>query len=201
MIIGIIYHESSKKWLPHLVKSLKGKGIKHQIVIVYNNKSYSDETYPFVTLYNQNGGYELGALKKLMDSYPNENDFFLMHSTVVIKDSEIFDIAAQFDGTLAMSNGLMAYMGKYRREVINKIGIPIPQTKEAAIYWEYFWNVVYFQHEDKIAVCHDPLKSTGKYEVKYGRKNLVEECKYMKKWKSNYTALDLKIPAPESFIP
>jgi hypothetical protein len=136
-----------------------------------------------------------------MDAYPKENDFFLMHNTTLIKDQEIFDIAAQFNGTLAMSNGLMSFLGKYRRQIIEKIGIPIPQEKGAAIYYEYFWNIIYFQFEDKIAICDDPLKNSNKLEVKFGRRNMVLENKYLKKWKSNYVGMDVKMPSPQSFIP
>jgi len=199
MIIGIVHHESTKKFLPALLKSLKG--VKYQTIIVYNDKETHNEKFPFPCVCNPWGGYELGALALLMITNPQEQDFFLLHATTVIKDLEIFDIAAQFKGTLALSQGLMSFMGKYRREIIDKIGVPVPRTREAAIYWEYFWNIVYLQQEKKISTCDSPLVDTKKFEMKFGRKNMVLENKYIKKWKSNWRALDLKMPAPESFIP
>ena len=188
MIIGIVHHDSTKRFLPALLKSLKPvfAEYKHQVVIVYNNKERSDDVFPCPVLYNPKGGFELGALAALMAAYPEQKSFFMLQDTTVIKNPFIFDIAIAFSGSLAMCPGFASFLGKYRRCSLEKVGIPIPGTREAAIYYEKFWNVMYMNIEKPIASCDEPMKDTRKFEMKFGKKRMVLENSYMKKWKSNW---------------
>lgn len=202
MIIGIVHHDSTKKFLPALLKSLKG--VQYPVQIVYNNKvaDTTKEIDGIPIVYNMWGGFELGALKRLMEANPKENDFFILQESVVIKDHMMFGVAASYIGSLACSHGFMHFMGKYQRDVVNQIGIPVPQTRLAEIYWEYFWNIVYINAAgDKIATFDEPLLDNSEvFEQKFGRKNMVLENKYMKKWKSNWGGVNIKTP-PQDFIP
>jgi hypothetical protein len=184
MIIGIIHHKSTKKYLPALLKSLEG--VKYPVRIVRQDLLDTDDRD---TVYNFEGGYELGALKMLMLYNPEETDFFLLHETTLIKDQSIFDIAARFKGSFSLSPGMMCFLAKYRRSVIDEIGLPIPKTREAAIAYEYFWNILYMTTEKKMLLCDEPLQDTERYEMKFGKKRMVIENRYIKKWKSNYKPL------------
>lgn len=196
MVIGIVHHDSNKRFLKPLLKSLKG--VKYPVVVVHNEQTLNNETmkfhksHGFPVVYNPENGFELGALALLLKWYPKENDFFLLQNSTLIKDQEIFDIAAQFDGTLALSGGLMCFMAKYRRETIERLGIPIAKDMKAEIFYEHFWNIIYLNLEEKIALCHEPLKDTDVFEEKFGRRNMVIENTYLKKWKSKFHSLDLK---------
>ncbi len=195
MIIGIIHHNSNKQFLKPLLKSLKG--VKYPVQIIYNNASASNsdeidcQDVVERIVYNLSGGYELGALKALVNANPKEKDFFLIHNSTLIKDKQIFDIADSVDGTFVMSGGIMSYMAKYRREILETIGIPVPKTKEVAIYYEYFWNIIYMNTEKKIAMCDQPLVDSKVFENKYGRRNMVIENDYLKKWKANWKGFQI----------
>lgn len=187
MIIGIIHHDSTKEFLPELLESLRGV-IRFPKCIVYNNKkeSESDEKFPFPVLFNPIGGFELGALKALVDVFLNEDDFFLLQESTLIKDPVMFDIANKFDGSVAVCPGFGSYIGKYRRRVLEEIGIPIPKSRKVEIMYEYYWNIIYMNTEKRIASLNEPLVDTEVFEEKFGRKNMVLENCYMKKWKSNW---------------
>lgn len=176
MTIGIVHHDSTNRFLPELLASLEG--VKYPVYVIVNKK----------------GGYELGALKRLLDENPHENDFFLLHETTVIKDQTIFDIAAQFDGSLAMCPGFASFLGKYRREVLEEVGIPVPMSRLAAIYYESFWNIMYMNLEKKIAMCDEPLGDTDVFVKKFGKKRMLLENSYMKKWKSNWQGFQVNMP-------
>lgn len=196
MIIGIVHHESTEKFLIPLLRSLSKS--PYQIQVVYNNKGYERDFNwaPYVhfpLLYNPQGGFELGALQCLMEMNPEENDFFLLHSSTLVKDLTIFDIAAQFKGSLAICPGFGSFMGKYRREILEKVGIPVPQDRQVAIYYEKYWNEIYMNTETTIASCDEPLVDSKIFEMKYGRKNMVLENVYLKKWKSNWKGFKINM--------
>lgn len=198
MIIGIVAHEKTQDFMYELLRSMLG--IKYPVYVVYNNKGdrglvdSAPFGFEFPVLFNPQGGYELGALSAMMEYFTEEDDFFLLHATTLIKDKRLFDIAAQFDGSLAICPGFASFMGKYRRKVLEEVGIPVPQSREAAIYYEYFWNIMYMDLEKKIASIDQPLKDTDVFEKKFGQKRMVLENDYMKKWKSNHGGFKIKIP-------
>ena len=45
---------------------------------------------------------------------------------------------------------------------------------------------MYMNIEKPIASCDEPMKDTRKFEMKFGKKRMVLENSYMKKWKSNW---------------
>lgn len=196
MVIGITYHESSKRFLPGLLDSLKE--VKYSIYVICNNMD-SKETVQLARKFldhprgkhnlffvsNPVGGFDPGAMRMLLDT-SRADEIFMLQATVVIKDLAIFDIAAAHKGSLAVSKGFFHFFGKYRRKIIEQVGLPIPQTKKAAIFWEHYWSLVYADAEPYMASCENPLEDTDVFEKKFGRLNMVLENHFVKKWKGNW---------------
>lgn len=188
MIIGIIHHESTRHFLPPLLKSLRG--VKYPVEVIFNNCTNNRPLgipKPFTWWPNPEGGFELGALKHLFTTEYKEDSYFLMQESTLVKDQGIFDIAAAFPGSLAICPGFGSFLGKYRRSVLEEVGIPVPQSRQVAIYYEKYWNEIYMNTEKVIASCDQPLVDTKKFETKFGRKNMVLENKWLIKWKSNWS--------------
>src|SRR6476469_2898705 len=100
MTILVVHHRSNQKFLKDLIQTLPKK---YQILIVENEAKTSN--------YIPNaGGYELGALKKAMSL--TDDDIFLLQDTCLIKNPEIFDIAASHNGGMAICTRFMSYLGK-----------------------------------------------------------------------------------------
>lgn len=192
MTIGIVHHQSTIKFLAPLAKSLAG--VHYPIRIIANNQTPHKESFPFPVIYNKRGGFELGALHKLIASCPKEDDFFLLPETSIMKDNRIFDLTARYNGSFAMSPGFGSFTGKYCREILTNIGIPIPQSRKSAIFYEKFWHVLYMDTEPNMAIADDPLIDSEVFEEFNGRTNMVLENAYMKKWKSNWGNIKLSLP-------
>lgn len=185
MIIGIIHHPDNKLFLKDLLQSIKGA--TYPIYIVANECSKGVKA-PYKVIYNPEGGYELGALKKLLEVTKDE-DIFLIQDSFVVKNLELFDIAANHPGSLATSSGFFHYTGKYKRSILEKIGFPIPKDKREAIQYEHDWNEAYALADPDIAMLPDYLHDrmdSARYEQRHGRLNLVLENEYLTKYKGTW---------------
>lgn len=186
MIIGIVHHRSNKKFLYNLLESIKG--VKYPVYIVINEVSNFDHSFPYKVILNPDGGYELGALKKLLQETDDE-DIFLIQDSHEIKDLSLFDLAASLPGSLATAKGFYHYTGKYKRSILEKVGIPDTKSKQDAINAEYDWHRVYCKHDPQIVMLENPLiddMPNMRYEEKFGRLNMVLENDYVKKYKGNW---------------
>lgn len=186
MLIGIVHHPSNDQFLKNLVKSMKG--VKYPVRIVVNDVAKYTKKQPFKAICNPKGGFDLGALRLLFET-TDYDQIFLIQDSFEIKKLDLFDIAAHCPGSFAVSKGFFHYTGKYQRKIAEKIGIPITQTKMDAVYYEYHWSMDYAKTDKKIAMMENALSDDMKeahFETKFGRKNLVLENEYIKKYKGHW---------------
>lgn len=179
MIIGIVHHPSTRPFLIDLLHSLKG--VKYPVVIVNNGREY-EHNFNHRVIQNDHDGYELGALKLLKD---RDDSVFLLQDTTEIKDQSIFDIANEYEGSIALCARFMSFLGKYRTEVINQIGIPIVDGKEHSITLETEWTNQYIRNEPNFQFIQ-PLQDNPNREFKHGRLNMILENDYIKKYKGTW---------------
>jgi hypothetical protein len=162
----------TKNWLQNCLSSF-GKYDKYPIIVVVNDD------------------FELGKLKWAYDN-TNLDEIFLLHDTVEIKDTSIFDIAFKdnIGSSFAMANQpvyMGMFMGKYRREILSQMNIPITKTKLEAVMAEMSFNSEYAGKEQRKAIIDNPIHDGNIFEEKFGRTNMILENKYLKKYKGTWT--------------
>lgn len=150
-------------WLNNLLTSFRGYD-KFPIVIL------SDFTY------------ELGKIN-FIHKMTCITEFFLLQDSLEIKDPSIFEKGFTYAGSVAWDAGLKSYLGKYRREILDKCHIPLPKTKMDSVVFEESFNYEYLAKEPKKWVLHDDFCHSTVFEEKLGRTNMVLEDEYLKKYK------------------
>lgn len=120
------------------------------------------------------------------------DELFFMNESMVCKDNSIWDIVFKKYGgrSVMMSERYLMFFGKFRREMINQLQFPDVHNKyEDVMLGEGQWCRQYWELSDHIEI--DPLEDgdtsdVGRFEFKHGRRNLVIENQYFKKWKASY---------------
>lgn len=146
------------------------------------------DKYPIIVVVND--GFELGKLKWVYD-HTDVDEMFLLHDTLEIKDVSMFEEA--FEECQGKSYALSdhptymgMFLGKYRREILDKMEIPITETKAEAVDQEELFNRRYSELEPYKVVVDPPLVNGNIFEEKFGRKNMVLENEFVKKYKGTW---------------
>lgn len=147
--------------------------------------------YDVVTFLNDRNAsvYELGALKAMFQADEKYDEIFLVQDTLHVKDIKvletIFDVHAG-RSVFVNPNG-HGYLCKYRREIIERLGIPVPTNKKEAVSFETHWNKLYRDlDKDTVVLCPEFVDGP-KREHKYGRLNMVIDNAYFTKYKGTWT--------------
>lgn len=162
-------------WLPNLLNSLDGYD-KYPVIIVSNY------------------GYEVGKIRWVVEN-TTIDEFVLLHDSCEIKDTRLFDLCFKEVGyTVMFDPKFRSYMGKWRREVLERIGIPRTDTKEGSVSYEESWaNKIYLGNERKKKVLFkEGFSRSSIFEEKFGRNNMVLSNKYIKKWKGTWQRQQLR---------
>jgi predicted O-methyltransferase YrrM len=163
--IVVVYSENDLDFMDELMYSLDG--VEYPVEYVENTKTCNR--------------YELGGIARGMEKF---EEFFLLPSTCTIKDISLFDIVFKgYEGkSVSIGKNYLSYIGKYRTEVLKKIGVPIVRTKGGAVSAEQWWLQRYVSEESPIILCPS-FKDGEIFQEVYGRKNMILECEYMIKFK------------------
>jgi hypothetical protein len=150
-------------WLNNLLTSFKGY-----------------DKFPIVILSDYS--YELGKINYIHKT-TCITDFFLLQDSIEIKDPSIFEKGFAYSGSIAWDSSFKSYLGKYRREILDKCNIPTPKTKMDSVVFEETFNWEYISKEPKGWFLHDDFSKRDVFEDKFGRTNMVIEDEYLKKYK------------------
>jgi hypothetical protein len=188
----------------HLAKELLEASFKDYskpvVVIINEIESCQDaETLKwlianYMTLPVEGNRWEMGGLEAMM-TFTDLDEWILIQDTLEIKDISIFDrmFSEEFDGrSVSYGPGWQCYLGKYRREVLSLILLPICLTKSDAIYHELGFPIIY----DKVAqevegksvytlfMDWGNSNPANTYDTKFGRENVVLDNPFIIKRKS-----------------
>lgn len=154
----------------------------------------------FPTIVVRNGGYEAGALRYIME-HTNLEEFLFLQDSTAIKQSEWLDEMFRKVGTSISINEepcpFGMFMGKYRREILSQIEIPVTEDKMSAVIAEMSMNQQYAELEPDLEVLWPELTlETAKADVVHGRAVMVYENDHFVKWKSTWNG-DMVTPCCE----
>ncbi len=135
--------------------------------------------------------FELGAIAHAV--YNTDLDEFLfLHDTCEIKNNSLFELV--FETHKGKSVALAdhpcifgMYLGKYKREVLNKILLPKAHTKLEAVEYEIEFNNLYCKTDGDVQIISNPLHNNDIFCEMFGRKNMKLENDYLIKYKATWS--------------
>lgn len=175
------------RWLDDCIASVEKLG--YPILLVIN-----DETSPVNMLRSDDGnricvvndwnGFELGGIMRGAEYF---DEFVHLMDTCVVRNPEMIEKMFQHDGSVYLCKGFFSYLGKYKSDVLAKVGIPRVENKEMAIHHERYWHERYLACDRKAIQFDPPLPiTTDLFERKYDRQNMVLGNGYITKWKATW---------------
>lgn len=107
---------------------------------------------------------------------------------MIIKDYKWIDEAFNHEGSVAIGwyPGFM-YLGKYKRDILEKIDIPRVKNKLESIQYEQEWTQRYFGADPNTKRMFTDLTDTNVFEERNGRINMVLECDGFIKYKGTWS--------------
>jgi hypothetical protein len=166
--IVIIHNRSNSPWLNNLLMSI-------------------DTDYPII-ITNHNG-WMMPAIEKAFRTTDFDELFFLNES-MVVKDNSIWDIVFKDNegrGITVGDNYLM-FLGKYLRKYVEQTTFPVVTSKkEDVLLGEQGWNAQYRKADPTWTQIEGMTDTFDTFEEKHGRRNMILEGKYFKKWKGSWT--------------
>lgn len=155
--------------------------MKAIIVVTYKGSPWLQECidsldgckYPILICHSGKGAYEMEGLYYAKQHGIKE--YILLHDSMIIKDQSIFDKAFEIDGMVKIARQMN--LAKFVEPNLPKK----PINKNEAIEVECGW---YMEQQAPI-LCPD-LVDVAVFEEKHGRKNMVLENQYIKKYKGNW---------------
>lgn len=137
--------------------------------------------YPVIVLRDYE--YELGKILFVYENFPEVEEFVLLQDSVHLKQTDWLDDVFNHDGGVSFAERpYFMYLGKYRRETLEKVGIPLVNSKKKAVEFESTWNELYAKSEKNLITMFD-LRDTETFRNHLGRKNMIIENEYLIKYK------------------
>lgn len=200
--IIICHHPENKLFLDNILKSLKK--IEYPIIIVINDYKkmglyemglyeISELNKKYKVILNRTDDFELGALRLVLEK-TNYNEIFLMQDSCEIKSNKLFNLLfKKYKGkSVAVGYKFLHYLGKYRRDILEKMVLPDTFNKEASIFNESRFNNQYRDLDPDFITINPPLHTSEIFEEKCGRLNMKLENEYIIKWKGTWSISQLR---------
>lgn len=158
------------------------------------SKSIIMTTYP--TIIVEQSDYELGAIMKALREHPQLEEFIFLHDTCEIKHQDLYRFCFEKHAGKSVSfsdhpSPIGMYLGKYRREILEKMDIKIPQDKWESVEMEITFPKEYVKL-DPVVYIPQPLRDGNNFVTKYGRVNMKLENDWLVKYKSTWSRSMLK---------
>lgn len=143
--------------------------------------------YPIVVL--TEGNYELGKIKWVYE-HTDIDEFLLLQDTCVVKDISFIDRVFSMPESVCLTDVpdlYGCYLGKYRREVLEKLQIPVPKDKYEAVKHETEWTRKYAALDPPVVLFDDLDKPPYTFVEHHGRLNIRLENDYLIKYKGSWS--------------
>lgn len=182
-------HIDGLAWLDNCLDTIK---TDYEIILLFQGKEppntmkydYLGRTHAYQTF----NGYDpwavvYGVMNKI-------DEFFVLHSSCEVKMNSLFKKCFRdHEGkSVALSSYPVLFgmfLGKYRYEIAKQLPLPIAKDKAHAVDLEVTWNNAYCALE-KPVLLFDGFVDNDRFEQKFGRKNMVIENEYIKKYKGTW---------------
>lgn len=136
--------------------------------------------------------YEVGKIKKAL--LCGFDEFFLLQDSVEVLDASLFDLVFnQYKGkTVTVSPSMRSFLVKYRSDFLENIILPpIPKNKIEAVDAEDYLFYQHTREDDTVVSLTDDFNKSSVFQEKFGRKNMVVTCRWLKKYKATWNRQQL----------
>ena len=163
-------------------------------VVVTDPKLLSDEfqnllnSLPYSIHYVPNVRWETGCIKFVHEKLKPDS-FIYLHDSLVVKDDTLFDLCFSEKQTVYFFQRFMSYAGKFRKEILDQIEIPICKTKaDACINEDRYANPEYsfikeYMKLDEGIWLFPGFGDSNIYIDIFGKRRMVIENDYLIKFK------------------
>jgi len=172
--IIIATHKKFKPWLLNFIKTYSSEYV---LLFTYNT--------------DESNRYDVKAVLAGIETKYDE--FLVFHDTIEIKDNSLFDIVfKEYEGrSVFLRKKSCMFLVKYTKKDLAKLTPQHIQNlydvkgKLDAVSAEGGFNNLYMQASDPIFLFQDFIDG-GVREHKFGRKNMILENKFIKKYKGSW---------------
>lgn len=150
--------------------------------------SCDNPKYPVVVVHNN--GFELSHISKAYDL--GYDEFLYLHDTCLVKNIKLFDMLfeEQKGQSVALSDHpciFGMYLGKYKREALKGMELPIVYSKLQAINYEETWTRDYIMRpEAHVVLLTPPLHDGSNFVTIRGKQYMKLENDYIIKYKGTW---------------
>ena len=147
-------------------------------------KALEKEHIPYIIAENnkENSEYEMLAIKEGIKHFKKE--FIILQDSCLLKSADIIKQMFSIDGSVFLSEAGLNYFNKYEIKILNMMELPEVRTKRQAVDNEFAFNSKYKELDKPLII---PLvRDTDVFENAFGRKNMINENQYFKKYKGTW---------------
>lgn len=179
--IVISTSENTKPFLKDCVESFRGSNYP---ILVVGNDGFKPEVSEVTCVTNDWNGFELGAIKRGAEMF---EQFLYVPDTCVLNSTSLLEMIFSVDESVALCERMMGYFGKYRTDILKKIGVPKITTKNEAILLETYWNQTYIRVDGNVKIFEPnvPIETEEFIEI-HGQKRMVCSNGFITKYKGTY---------------
>lgn len=147
-------------WLTECLESLRD--CKYPIYVAMNTREHNHYETAGILLGNKLGG-----------------SYFLLQDSLIVKDMSFLDKANEHIGWVSFGNNFLMYLGKYH----GMSHVPTANSKEEAVNIELTEMRELTKLLNPLVLCPE-FTDTNIFEEKHGKRRMVLENQYIKKWKN-----------------
>lgn len=173
-----------------LLKSLTG--CKYPVYVVVNNARLADNLWlehlalHWNVITRDEIGYELGAFRAILDD-TDLDEFLFLQDTFEVMDQSFIDVIFDRPESVALGPTFFHYAGKWKRNVLEQMDIPVVTSKADSVHWEHTFSRMYWEREP--VWVFDPHFHDGEHAgfvEAFGRQNMLLENGFYRKRKGDW---------------
>lgn len=135
--------------------------------------------YPVIILDSYE--YELGKIRWVLEN-TTLDEFLFLQDSVELKSTDWLNDLFDYEGSVSLAaRPFFMYLGKYRREALERVGVPSIASKQEAVDHEATWTAAY-SNADTHKSLFD-LQDTNVFREHLGRNNMIIENDQIIKYK------------------
>lgn len=141
------------------------------------------------------GDYELGKIGWVL-SHTTDDRFLFLQDSFMVKSERFWSMLDEHPGSVSLLSDpdrFGCYAGVYERDVLERVGVPVVESKRDAVRCEVEWTRAYCAEAGDVPVLFPDVrddKASGVVE-RHGRQNLVLENDVIVKYKGTWKAEQL----------
>lgn len=143
--------------------------------------------YPIII--TNHDGWGIDGIRETFEK-TNFDEIFFLNESMIVKDNSIWNIVFKdcTDKSVAVGEKYLMWLGKYLRKHVDHTFFPmhIHSKRDDVHLGEFGWNRQYMEQDPDFVTIDAMTDTFQEFEEKHGRRNMILENQYFKKWKSHW---------------